>query len=769
MRYGRALPLALASLAGVVSGMLGSAAWLQLLVVMGVILLARRRWAGALGIAVILLVALRLMAMDGAELPRGLSRQDLSADVQLTSVKREGRITRMNAVVMDCQPADASLPRCDGLGSVRLSLYYPLAVQPGERWRFSVRLRPPSGMHNPGTFDYRAWLRREGIHATGYVRQSPEPVRLSQSNASLRRTALGYLERQPLSPLGRRWLAALTLGAGDQLERTDWERLNATGTTHLVVISGLHVALVAGLALWLARHLAKVVMPASWRMTPWPWWFAALTALGFAALSGLEPPAMRASIMTLLGLWVASGRHAPGAWQAWWLALAAVLLSDPLAAWRPGLWLSFVAVAVLILAWQGRPRPSGVRGWLWALVRTQLLLAPLMAAAVVLAFGRMAPAAPLVNLVAVPVVSSLMVPLGLAGWVLNEVPLIGGAPWWLFDRLAQATSVGLEQAADWLPLWHVPLEWRALLAAGLSLLGLSWLLPGLSRSMRWAISGGLILLALLLEPDRPGVGTVRVVVHDVGQGQMVSLQTATYRLLVDAGPRYGSGFMPLDSIWSAPQVFDDVMISHDDQDHAGGVASLKQQHQVGRYLAPANSDLPVVFSECEAGQHWQRDRVDFRVLWPPHAATGLSRNDSSCVLLVSTGSTHLLITGDAGKSVERQLLDALPDEISVLVAGHHGSHTSSSATFIAAVRPSVVIFSAALDGRYGHPADPVVQRFRQHSDCQLNTGHDGAISLMLGNDAGVAQLDTARVSLNRAVERACLTVESDAGRTDSAY
>ncbi|WP_027966547.1 DNA internalization-related competence protein ComEC/Rec2 [Halomonas halocynthiae] len=768
MRYGVAFPLAMTSLAGVVTGVLADTALLQVVVVLGVLSIACRRWTAAVAVVVILLVALRLLAMDGAELPQGLNRQNLSLDARLVSVEKKGRITRMTVVVERCQPQDTSLPACDGLKRIRLNLYQPLPLVAGERWRFTVRLRAPSGMHNPGAFNYRAWLHREGIHATGYVRQAPEPVKLSQHRGSFRQTAQTYLNQQPLSLLGRRWLAALTLGDGDQLDRTDWERLNATGTTHLVVISGLHVALVAGLALWLARRMARVVMPADWRMTPWPWWLAGVAALAFGVLSGLEPPALRAVIMTLLGLWVASGRHAPGAWQAWWLALALVLLFDPLSAWRPGLWLSFVAVAALILAWQGRPKPAGIYGWLWALLRTQCLLAPLMAAAVLLAFGRLAPAAPLVNLLAVPVVGSLMVPLGLVGWLVNEVPLVGGLPWQLFDLLAQATNAGLAQAADGLPLWHVPLAWRIPLAAGCGLLGLSWLLPGLHGVFRWAVSAMLIVLLVLLQPDRPDVGRVQVQVYDVGQGQMVSLQTASYRLLVDAGPRYTSGFMPLDSVWSGPQAFDDVMISHDDQDHAGGVLSLKQRHQVGRYLAPVGSALPVAFTQCVAGQYWQRDGVSFRVLWPPSNAVGLSGNDNSCVLLVSAGLQHVLITGDAGASVEQQLLDELPGMLAVLVAGHHGSNTSSSAPFVAATRPRVVIFSAGAGNAYGHPASQVVRLFRHYKSCQFNTANDGAVRLTLGGDEGGMQLHTTRVTrLLRAVEHDCLAVESATVKIDS--
>lgn len=238
MRYGWAFPLALMSLAGVLAGMFSSPALLQALAVLGLYLLARRCRSGVLGIAVILVVALRLASLEGAELPQGLSRQDLRLDARLETLSQQGRLTRLNAVVERCQPLDSKLLACDGLRRIRLNLYQPLELRAGERWRFTARLRPPAGLHNPGTFDYRGWLRREGIQATGYVRRAPEPRRLARAPGSLRVAAIAYLDRQPLSSLGRRWLAALTLGAGERLDDDDWELLNATGTTHLMVISG---------------------------------------------------------------------------------------------------------------------------------------------------------------------------------------------------------------------------------------------------------------------------------------------------------------------------------------------------------------------------------------------------------------------------------------------------------------------------------------------------------------------------------------------------
>ncbi|MGM0983920.1 MAG: DNA internalization-related competence protein ComEC/Rec2 [Pseudomonadota bacterium] len=735
MQLGLAIPLALAVLAGVLGGHLAMPGAIEALALGLLVVLAGRRPLLAMGLVVAALVAFQLLMVRGGELAPGLTRQDLRLEGRLVSVASDERLSRLILEVTACRPLADSLPDCHDIERVRLSFFAAPAMVPGERWRLTARLRPPSGFANPGTFDYRGWLWREGIQASGYVRRDPPPRRLAPAPFSLRRLALGHLDEQELAEDHRRWLAALTLGASERLERRDWDLLNATGTTHLMVISGLHVGLVAAFSLWLARGLARLITPGAWRLAVWPWWLAGVSAVGYAGLAGLEPPALRAMIMTLVGLWVASGRHSPGPWQAWWLALALVLLADPLSAWRPGLWLSFAAVALLILIWQGRARPQGVSGWLRALVRSQLLLAPLMAAAVLLAFDRLAPAAPLVNLVAVPLVSSLLVPLGLLGWLTAWLPPLSALCWALFGLLVDGLAWLLDLAATWVPLWLPAPPQVVPLGLALGLAALLWALPGLVTRLRWAGSVLLLVVPLSLSSSSspvPAEGLLRVRVHDVGQGQLVELRTAGYRALYDTGPRFASGFMPLGSLWPPGQHFDDVIISHGDQDHAGGLPTLLEQHRVTRFLAPSGEALDVPVEACMAGRSWRRDGVNFRILWPPDETSELSSNDRSCVLLASVGSHHLLITGDVGRDVERRLLGELPSTMTLLVAGHHGSATSSGLPLVRRLAPRHVVFSAARDNPFGHPAGPVVRRFRGVGSCLWSTARDGAVTLWLG-------------------------------------
>lgn len=735
MPPGLALPLALAVLAGVGLGAdPPPGLWEGLGLALLVALAQRRAWAAGL-VGVIAWAAASLLLARGAELPDGLLGQDLAVEGRLVTVSPGGRLTRLTLEVERCRPLVEGRRPCHRLERIRVNAYQAPPMRAGERWALAVRLRPPAGLANPGTFDYRAWLWREGIQATGYVRHDPAPRRLAAAPSSPRQLALEYLDSRDLPPRTGRWLAALTLGAGERLTADDWDLLNASGTTHLMVISGLHVGLVAAFALLLGRGAARLVSPGRWRLAVWPWWLAGLAATGYAGLAGLEPPALRALIMTLVGLWVASGRHAPGPWQGWWLALALVLLGDPRSAWRPGLWLSFVAVALLILIWQGRPRPRGPGGWLWALGRSQLLLAPLMAAAVLLAFDRLAPAAPLVNLLAVPLVSSLLVPLGLLGWLLAPLPPFGALCWWLFGRLGEALAALLEGAVTWLPLWIPDPERVTPLALTLGLAALLWALPGLDGRLRALATLLLALVPLNPPPDTPAAGELRVRIHDVGQGQLVELRSAGYRLLYDTGPRFASGFTPLETLWPPGQRFDAVIVSHDDADHAGGVAALRERHRVGRFLAPPGEVPGLAAEPCLAGRTWRRGGVRFRLLWPPPDVAGLSGNDRACVLEASVGEQRLLITGDVGRRVERALLLETRGPVTLLLAGHHGSATSSGPPLVRALVPRHVVYSAGRHNPFGHPDAGVVRRFRRVGACQWSTALDGALTFTLGGEA----------------------------------
>lgn len=662
----------------------------------------------------------------------GLARQDLAVTGHIRSLEVFSDRARLRFEIETCRPPDY-MPSCDNLNKVRLNWYRPPSLAVGERWQLSARLRPPRGLQNPGAFDYGAWLLQEGFGATGYVREAPAAVRLEKAGFHPRRAAVRLAKARIDNEQTLRWLRALTLGEGSALSDAQWSLLRDTGTTHLAVISGLHVGLVATVTLFLCRALSRLCQPRRWRMVGWPWAVAVLAAVAYAALAGFAPPATRAAIMTTVALWVASGRHAPGAWQAWWLALVIVTLAMPGALWRSGFWLSFGAVAILILAWRWRERPGG----LWALLRTQWLLTCGVGAATLVFFAHLAPLGFFINLLAVPWVSFLMVPIALLGWLMVPIAPLSQGVWHLFGLLARAFEAALVWFEGLQPGWQPDAERVGAVAAALLLVCLLSLLPGLALRFRWTaavLAAGLVLGGRAA--DGPAPGEVRVLIHDVGQGLLVDIRTASSRWLYDTGPRWRGGFMPIETLWSRPQHFDGVIVSHGDQDHAGGVPVLHERHRVGQWWAPLSSSVeaPAVRA-CRRGRGWQRDGVRFAFLWPVEGeALPDKRNDRACVLSIRAGEHRVLITGDVGHRVERRLLEYDRTPVALLVAGHHGSHTSSSQALVETLSPERVIYSAGYLNPYGHPADRVVRRFRRAGSCQWSTALDGAVSVSMGRD-----------------------------------
>lgn len=787
------LSLAWALALGCVLGGVGltlpeAALGLNLLTAAALVSLALRRTAPLLVCLAGLWVLGCLLQQQAARLPSGLAGVPLTVEGRVLASRQSDGLQRLTMRVESCRPLEAGLPDCSGLERIRVSRYSPMdgevgaasatahtMMAVGERWRFDVRLRPPGGLANPGRFDYRRWLWREGIHATGSVLAQPPLQRLAAAPQDPRRALLRQLDGQPLHETTQRWLAALTLGRGERLEADDWALLNATGTTHLAVVSGLHVGLVAALALTLSRLVARLIQPGRWRLLRWPWLAAATATTGFVWLVGAEPPALRALVMVLIALWVAGGRHSPSPWQGWALAWAVVVLWDPLALWRPGLWLSFGAVALLILMWQGRQATSGIKGALTVLLRTQLLLALPMAGLVLLALGTMSPLAPLANLVAVPLVTLVLVPLGMLGWVLSTVSSEAAmASWWLFEAGLEVMLASLRMFAELSP--GLSLREGGRWTLGILLLGLGalLLLPGLGAGLRSASLLALVAAMAMMPAfgGRPGPGEVRLMVWDVGQGLMVELITARHRLLYDSGPRFRSGFTPLASIWAAPQAFDEVVISHADQDHAGGLASLARDHRVAHWWHPEGETLAlsahVPRHPCHAGEGWRWDGVDFTFLWPPASAgsatasdvAGHGSNDRSCVLLVSTAGGSVLLTGDAGKRVERFLIPRLPLAPAVLVVGHHGSADSTGEALVTARPPRLAVISRGAYNGFGHPADQVVRRLRRAGSCLMDTAVDGRVNILL-SQAGIAAAQGIHPRLTGGgVEGPCHGVES---------
>ena len=679
-------------------------------------------------------------------LPTELQGVDMVVEGIIRSIpERQGRRVRFRFELQQVlAPADTDFyPR-----QLRLSWYNrPPELRAGERWRLTVRLKQPHGMLNPGSFDYEAWLFREGIDATGYVRDREAHQRLSASwiqapVPAFRQQFYERLDQRLQQSEYRGLLMALAIGHRGEMSDRDWELLAATGTNHLMAISGLHVGLIAGIAFFLMRW-GWAGIPALPQHIP-AQKAAALAglvaALIYAAMAGFSIPTQRALIMVtvvMLGLMV----QRP-VLQSHTLAVALllVLLWDPLSVHAPGFWLSFLAVALIFYAMRGRVAP---RGWWWRWGRVQWVIALGLAPLVLILFQRVSLISPLANLIAVPWMGLTVIPLTLLGTLL--LPLsssLGGSVLELAQQALHPLWWGLGVMSD-----AVPAHWGRFSAPSWTLLpallGMLWLLMPRGWPSRWLGMLGLLPM-LLIRPEPPSFGEVTMTLLDVGQGLASVVQTQNHALVFDTGPRYGSfdtgravvaPFLRYRGITG----LDTLIISHGDNDHMGGSRSLLREIPAKRVLTSVPDKMAWVANEaCRQGQAWNWDGVQFDILHPSSPA-GLKGNDASCVLRIRSASGQtLLLTGDIEAPAEARLLGQYGEGLraEVLVVAHHGSKTSSSQAFVAQVAPEWVLFPLGYRNRYRFPHPMVYRRFDRRGSHLFDSAQHGALTVHL-HESGI--------------------------------
>ena len=648
-------------------------------------------------------------------------------------------------------------------GRVRLSWYGAKAAPaPGSVWRLTVRLRRPRGWLNPGGSDYEGRLFANRIVATGYVKSGrrigaasgPSLARVDAARAGLARWIGAALEGRGSEGLVR----ALAIGDRSGISEDRWRTLRVTGTAHLMAISGLHVGMAAVAAYWVALR-AWLFVPRAALLVPAPQIAgvaAMCAAFGYALLAGLALPTQRALLMlaVVFASQLSRRRLLPSHGLA--LALVIVLAADPHSVRAPGFWLSFVAVAAIVLAIATRPpigrRPStgqspagghlpsaGARALadrLRTLGTAQIAVTVGLAPVTLSVFAEQSLVSPFVNALAIPLVGTLVVPVILLGLLAGAVfPAAGAA---LLTAAAMVLDL-LWQPLEWIGAHAAVLQpsgeigaWQLAAAAlgALIVLAPRGLLP------RWL--GLLWMLPLIMVRPAPlDPGAYRVAVLDVGQGLSVVVETARRVLVYDTGPRVGR----LDAAALAVLPYlarrgrdtvDRVVLSHGDADHVGGYRRLAGSIDVASLVANGAVGPHRPDSGCVAGRRWTWDGVSFEVLYPFDGSSGFD-NAHSCVLRIEGEGGSLLLTGDVERKGEHALVDRLGDALAadVLVVPHHGSATSSTPRFIAAVSPSIAVFSAAERGRYRLPHPDVVARYADAGVAALHTSRCGAVILEL--------------------------------------
>ena len=618
-------------------------------------------------------------------------------------------------------------------GRLRLSWYEGDALPaPGERWRFEAKVQRPRGLLNTGSGSREAWLLRQGVSAIGYASGAAAGHRIDAGADRLlhwRGRAAQRIRDTVADPVAAAVLTAITLGFRGGLDPAAREALAATGTGHLLAISGLHVGLVAGAGGFAAGSLARRAARGRRPVRDWAALGALVAAGIYCVFAGMPVSAQRALVMTAVGLSALLCRRGGSVPAAFGLALVLVLLNDPLAVLDPGLWLSFGAVATIIAAVAARRASPGlVRGAL----RIQAALAVGMLVCTVAWFGRVSLVAPFANLLAVPWFSLFVVPPALAGVAVHSlVPPLGTA---MLLFAAEATAQALAAIA-WVAAWpwaaHTPAA-PGFVALLLAASGAAWCLAPRPVPGRWCAP---LLFAPLLLPAaaEPGPGAFELRVFDIGHGLSVLVRTQGHAMLYDAGPAWPGGDAAAWSVLPALRALgvrrlDLMILSHGHADHAGGAPSVRASFPGVRSIG-GHGTQDMVDRPCQPGASWAWDGVRFTLLHPPPDFHG-GKNEGSCVLLVEGAGGRALLTGDIEKRGERTLLGKRARlAADVVVAPHHGSNTSSGPPLVAATRPAWVVFSTNWKNRWGFPAEAVVARWRAAGATLLSTERHGEIVL----------------------------------------
>ncbi|MFT5134380.1 MAG: competence protein ComEC [Gammaproteobacteria bacterium] len=627
-------------------------------------------------------------------------------------------------------------------GKLRLNWFgVKQALVPGDHWRLRVKLKQPHGFINPGGFDYEAWLFQQRIRATGYVSRKTGNLQIKDGSAYYLHR-LRYLMAEKLKQVlnGRdsgSLIPALVLGDRSAIHADQWRVLTATGTSHLLAISGLHIGLVAGMVFFLTRwiwplgRVTALLMPAP-KMASLT---AMLAAFAYAAMAGFSVPTQRALIMLLILFATMFISRKVVASSIISLALLIVLLIDPLAALSAGFWLSFAAISVIAFGMSARINNSGL-WWRWG--RVQYLVAVGLLPFLVLWFQQIPILSTGANLLVVPWVSFVTVPIVLLASILI---------WWNESIGAWLLQRGTDSIDLFWPLLNflaeldfsvLSLNQPSLAGLVAATIGILLLLMPRGLPGRWL--GFLWLLPLFFPlQEKIETGEFRLTLLDVGQGLSAVLETANHVVLFDTGPRFSSRFDAGSAViipflrQKRINRINLLVQSHGDNDHIGGLSNIQKRMSIDRILTSVPEQITHDnVEECLLGQSWIWDEISFEILHPAPNSE-FSGNDRSCVLKVSHGDTAILFTGDIEAAAEKRILKRDIEKLSsnILLAPHHGSRSSSTRRFIRAVKPEYVLFAVGYGNRFGFPKQDIIERYQKASVNILDTARNGAIEMYL--------------------------------------
>ncbi|MFT6365170.1 MAG: competence protein ComEC [Bacteroidia bacterium] len=636
---------------------------------------------------------------------------------------------------------------CAGPKSILLSYYGPQQILPGQNWQFDAKLKRPWGLVNPGGFNVQSWYAQEGIDAVGTaVAQTESRVGrasdLRYKHHEVRSAVSSRMSSTGLDPQSLGILKALTVADKSGIDDQLWQLFQVFGLNHLLVISGLHIGLVASLGFGLGNLAAKVFSVCGYQryVLLLPYVLAALFAIAYAALAGFTLSTNRAVVMLCTFLVASVFSRRSSSWNALLMAAFVLTVSNPLQILGSGFWLSFGAVAWLL--WLTIWMPS--TGLLVRLIYVHLGMSVVMIPLGGFWFGGASVISGLANLFMIPLVGFFVVPLSLlAASVHYFYSDLGNV---LFQMAAWPLDLLLPLAERFMEHAHKALYhpfYPSLLSVLLALFGLGLLV---AQAIPRSLSLCLILCGPLLfsrgahQLAEEHLATLTVM--DVGQGTAIVFRDGERSLVYDTG-----GGDPLGRNLAQSELIpylgrenvealETLVISHGDNDHSAGANDLLSTFAVGQYFSGAAMGKAAGNTSigCVAGKAWQwSSSIQFQFL-SPSIEQGLSSNNGSCVLQITVGEMRILLTGDIDAKREKVLVKYWRNQLHShwMLAPHHGSKSSSSRLWLKYVHADTVVFSSGYRNAFGHPHPDVLERAENGNTTLYTTATDGAVEFVLG-------------------------------------
>jgi len=683
--------------------------------------------------------------------------------IDLTDVERDGVRRAVEArvlVALDGPPIESLLP--------------------GDHVRVPAELHRPRGFVNPGAPDAARRAAAEGIaaiasaHAAALSRLDVPPRwSVARAIAAWRARMLAEV-RTRLEGDARALVESLVLGDRGDVPRPLDDAFRVAGVSHVLSVSGLHLAIAAFL-FYVGLRRALVCVPALAATRPVQRWAAtaALPAVwAYTMLTGAQVATVRSCIVAFAWLGAVAARRRTTAAQALAVAALAILCASPLELFDPSFQLSFAAAAGTSLL-AGRWSPGGAGGPIVVRIARWVLRLVAASAAAILAtvpigawhFAQVAPAGIVSNIIVVPLAELGVVPVGLAGCVaaVMHVPgaglLLHVAGW-----LAQTMGAFVVWFARVAPAWRLPAPNLVEIVAWY--VGLIAIAASGRRAVRVVVVCVIVLVASAAWRAwlRAHSQTLTATFLDVGQGDACVVELPHGRVIVvDGGGSFDPKFDPGQQV-IAPFLWrrgirriDLMVLSHPHPDHANGLATLVEQFPVGELWTNGQStEQPgtVALLAAAARHHvpvgaprtFELGGATVDVLWPYDdngvlaADSARGENDNSLVVRVGWRGRHLLFAGDVEAEGEGALLARAGQAVAadVVKAPHHGSKTSSTADFVSATHPSVVVISVGERNRWGFPNPGVMARWRGVGARVLRTDRDGGVTVTVDKRGRVA-------------------------------